>query len=65
MIDIQKTRYVSGAPCGSLFYPGCGDDTFEPIMQFIDTITEFHFVGISRIARLLKLECCLIITGSN
>lgn len=38
------SRYKIEVPEGILFYPCCGDDTFEPIKLFIDTVSEYHFV---------------------
>ena len=52
-----KSIYNIKLPNGILFYPCCGDDTYEPIMQFRDTATEFHFVDINRVPRFPKLEC--------
>lgn len=43
-------------PNGILFYPCCGRDTYEPLVLFLNTISEFHFVDIHRIA-LPTLEC--------
>lgn len=57
MIESIKSIYNISLPNGILFYPCCGDDTYEPIMQFIDTATEFHFVDIKRVPRFPILEC--------
>lgn len=41
---------------GSLFYPCCGIDTYEPLALFINTIKEFHFADGGKIS-LPLLEC--------
>lgn len=41
---------------GSLFYPCCGVDTYEPLALFINTIKEFHFADGGKIV-LPLLEC--------
>ncbi|TJX13002.1 hypothetical protein E9840_11270 [Tissierella creatinini] len=51
------SKYKIKVPEGILFYPCCGDDTFEPIKLFIDTVSEYHFVD-TRLSILLPiLEC--------
>lgn len=49
-------RYEVSIPNGPLFYPCVGDDTFEPIKLFIDSMSEFHFVDSRLIPRLPRLE---------
>jgi hypothetical protein len=44
-------------PSGPLFHPCCGDDTFIPIVLFLNKISEFHFVDTNRIIRLPKPSC--------
>lgn len=41
---------------GSLFYPCCGLDTYEPLVLFMNSIKEFHFAQ-GEIITLPKLEC--------
>ncbi|HHW19180.1 MAG TPA: hypothetical protein GXX30_09845 [Firmicutes bacterium] len=43
-------------PDGILFYPCCGNDTYEPIVLFHDVISEFHFVDIASIPRLPSID---------
>lgn len=38
------SKYGITIPNGPLFYPCVGNDTFEPMKLFIDSISEFHFV---------------------
>lgn len=38
------SRFRIMIPDGPLFYPCVGDDTLEPIMLFLDSVSEFHFV---------------------
>lgn len=42
---------------GVLFYPCCGDDTYQPIIYFLDIVSEFHFADSRIIPNLPKLEC--------
>ena len=44
-------------PKGSLFYPCCGDDLWEPIRLFADVIDECHFVDMHCFPQLPPLEC--------
>lgn len=39
-----KQLFGVQVPNGPLFYPCCGNDTFEPIQLFIDTVSDFYFV---------------------
>lgn len=43
-------------PEGGLFYPCCGQDSYEPLYLFMDTINEFHFADSNKIV-LPYLEC--------
>ncbi|KAJ49583.1 hypothetical protein BD780_000641 [Clostridium tetanomorphum] len=47
---------------GSLFYPCCGIDTYEPLALFINSIKEFHFADGGQI--LLPLLECGVYKGS-
>lgn len=44
-------------PEGRLFYPCCGDDTWDPIRMFADSIDEYHFVDIQRVPRFPHFDC--------
>lgn len=52
-------------PNGILFYPCCGDDTYEPIKLFMDSIQEFHFADSRLKPKLPILECNLESSNSD
>jgi len=54
------SRFKLVIPDGPLFYPCCGDDTFEPIKWFFDSVSEFHFVDSRLLPKLPKMECKVI-----
>lgn len=57
--QLPLTRYADefDIPQGSLFYPCCGRDTWEPIRYFCDIADEFHFVDSHFLPRIPLMEC--------
>ena len=55
--ETVSSKFKIDVPNGILFYPCCGNDTYEPIKLFIDTISEFHFVDNAFSPKLPQLEC--------
>jgi hypothetical protein len=52
-----SSKFNLEVPDGILFYPCCGDDTYEPLRLFIDTVSDFHFADNEFLPKLPKLEC--------
>lgn len=50
-------RFKVNLPPGALFYPQCGNDSGEVLLQFMDSISEFHFVNRDRVPVLPALGC--------
>lgn len=57
------SKFNIEVPEGVLFYPCCGDDTYEPLRLFLNTITEFHFVDSAFLPNLPLIECGVV--GGN
>lgn len=49
-------KFNISIPEGGLFYPCCGEDSYEPLYLFMDIISEFHFADSNKII-LPHLEC--------
>ncbi len=50
-------RFKVTIPAGALFYPQCGFDTTEPLLQFMQSVDEFHFVDNNQLPVLPVLNC--------
>lgn len=50
-------RFKVDLPPGALFYPQCGNDSGEVLLQFMDSVSEFHFVNRDEIPVLPALSC--------
>lgn len=50
-------RFRVDLPQGALFYPQCGKDSAEILLQFMDSISEFHFVNRDILPVLPALLC--------
>lgn len=57
LMNTISAKFNIEVPEGILFYPCCGNDTYDPIMFFIDKISEFHFVDNELLPKLPNLEC--------
>ncbi|MGI6666579.1 MAG: hypothetical protein ACOX5Q_03850 [Bacillota bacterium] len=51
-----KQLFGIQVPNGPLFYPCCGNDTFEPIQLFIDTVSDFYFIDSNLIPSLPRAD---------
>lgn len=50
-------RFKVDLPPGVLFYPQCGNDSGEVLLQFMDSVSEFHFINRDEIPVLPVLDC--------
>jgi len=50
-------RFKLDLPPGALFYPQCGNDSGEVLLQFMDSVSEFHFVNRDELPVLPALQC--------
>ncbi|MGE5390624.1 MAG: hypothetical protein ACM3PE_06120 [Deltaproteobacteria bacterium] len=50
-------RFKVDLPPGTLFYPQCGKDSGEVLLQFMDSVSEFHFVNRDSLPELPALHC--------
>jgi len=50
-------RFRIDLPPGALFYPQCGRDSGEVLLQFMDSVAEFHFVNRDELPELPALRC--------
>jgi len=50
-------RFKVSIPAGALFYPQCGLNTTEPLLQFMQSVEEFHFVDSTEVPQLPILNC--------
>lgn len=61
LMNTASSKFKIDVPEGILFYPCCGNDTYEPLRLFIGKISEFHFVDNEILPKLPNLE--IVIDG--